>query len=161
MTTTNEVITDALEDLVVQADEAPIEASEAQAAIRFLNDMMFAYDAIGISLGFTEVSQLSDLVTIPRGAVMWAKAQLAIYLAEKYNVDVKSGVVSRAQTGLKAVMNLAGLSAGSMEYPSTLPIGSGNEGNGFRYDPFYPDLESTILTETGGSIALETDTEES
>ena len=161
MATTQEVITDALEDLVVQADEAPIEPSEAQAAIRFLNDRMAAWDAMGITLGFTLVSNLSDLVTVPSGALMGIKAQLAIDLAEKYDVDVKPGVVRRAKEGLNAILNLSGLGAGEMAYPSTLPVGSGNEGTGTWVDDhFYPDLENTILTETGGSIALESGTEE-
>jgi hypothetical protein len=160
MTTTNEVITDALEDLVVQADEAPIEASEAQAAIRFLNDRMTAWDALGITLGYTIVSNLSDEVTVPAGAIMGIKAQLAIDLAEKYNVDVKAGVVRRASEGLAAILNLSDIGSNSMAYPDTLPRGSGNQSD-LHTDPFYPDEQSTILAETGGSIALESETEES
>ena len=159
MTKAREIIVDALEDLVVQADEAPIEASEAQAAIRFLNDRMFAWDAMGISLGYTEVSNLGDEITVPAGAIMGIKAQLAIDLAAKYSVDVKPDVYERARQGMNAIMNVAGLDSISMEYPYTLPMGSGNDSEIYT-DKYYSDQEATILTETGGSIALEEDTEE-
>ena len=62
---TNEVVTDAMEDIVVQADEAPIEQSEGRTAMRALNDMMLAWDALGIALGFTQVSDLGDDITVP------------------------------------------------------------------------------------------------
>ena len=161
MATVNEVVTDAMEDLVVQASEAPIEPDEGQAGIRALNDRMFAWDAMGISLGFTKVSNMKDELTVPDGAIMGIKAQISIDLAEKYDVTVKLGVVKRAVDGLKAIQNLANLRARSMAYPSTLPIGSGNEDDLNESQHFYPDSQSTILTETGGSIALEDSTEES
>ena len=158
MATANEIIVDALEDLVVQADEAPIEPSEAQAAIRYLNDRMAVWDAMGIALGYTRVLKLSDVVTVPDGAIMGIKAQLSVDLAEKFGVDVRLGTIKRAVDGLKAIRNLADLRAKSMSYPSTLPIGSGNAQESV-YDPYYSESEGTILTETGGSIALEEGTE--
>ena len=160
MAKVREVIIDALEDLVVQQDEAPIEASEAQAAIRFLNDMMTMLDAQGVTLGYTVVSSLSDTVTIPAGALMGVKANLAIALAPKYGRQITQELALRASEGMKAMLNLADITSNSMEYPSTLPIGSGNQCQPTS-TPYYPDLQNTILTETGGSIALETDTEES
>jgi hypothetical protein len=160
MATVNEVVTDAMEDLVVQASEAPIEGDEGRSGIRALNDRMFAWDAMGINLGYTKVDNMADVLTVPDGAIMGIKAQLAIDLAEKYDVDVKLGVVKRAVDGFKAIQNLSGLEAKSMAFPSTLPIGSGNEDELNNSTHFYPEAESTIQPETGGSIALEDSTEE-
>lgn len=160
MAKVNEYVVDALEDLVVQADEAPIEASEARACIRVLNDMMTMFAANGINLGYTVVSDLGDDVTIPDGAIMGVKAHLAIMLADKYEVDVSARLQWKADQGMRAMLNLA-VETTASKYPSTLPRGSGNSYPGFRSSayPFYPDEESTILEETGGSIALEDDTE--
>lgn len=156
----NEIVVDALESIVVQADEAPIEASEGRAAMRVLNDMMFAWDARGISLGYTEVSDLGDPVTVARGAIQGIKAWLAINLAHKYEVPVSADLVKVAKDGWEAILALA-VDTAEMEYPDILPQGSGNTFPSFADNTFYADSQADILTETGGSIALEDDTEES
>lgn len=157
-TQAGEIVIDAMEEILVQADEAPIEPSEGQAAIRLLNDMMFSLDANGVNLGYTEISSLGDIVTVPPGAIRWMKLQLAVELAPKYNATITQEILMKLKSAYKAVLNLSfeGLQSA---YPYTLPTGSGNDGS--DYDSvFYPDEEDTILTETGGSIALEDDTEE-
>lgn len=155
-----EIITDAMEEIVVQADEAPIEPSEGRAALRLLNDMMYSYAAKGVNLGYTAVNSTGDIITVPLGAIRWMKLQLAIELAPKYDAAVTQAILLKARDAYKAVLNLV-VDSSVAEYPSTLPQGSGNDYPDFANDTFYPDQESTILTETGGSIALEEDTEES
>lgn len=155
-----EIVTDALEEIVVQADEAPIEPSEGRAAIRILNDMMFSLDARGISLGYTVVTSLGSAITVPLGAIRWMKVQLAIDLAPKYDVQVTAMMLQKAKEAFQAVLNLS-VEVTNAEYPATLPQGSGNDYPGYEDTTFYPEQEATILTETGGSIALEDDTEES
>lgn len=159
MATVNEVVVDALEDLVVQADEAPIEQSEARAAIRALNDMMLDWDAQGIALGYTVVNDMGDLMTVADGAIRGIKANLAIELAPKYNVVPTPAMVKKATDGYTTCVDLAVETAES-EYPANLPRGSGNDYPGYSDRTFYPDLQNTILTETGGSVALEDETEE-
>lgn len=153
-----ELVTDALEEIIVQSDEAPIEQSEGRAAIRALNDMMMSYEARGINLGYTVVTSLADDITVPLGAVRWMKLQLAIEMAPRYNATVDNVLLMKVKDAYQAALNLSYDSIQS-EYPSTLPIGSGNDSQGISSGHFYPDMESTILTETGGSIALEDDTE--
>lgn len=154
-----EIITDALEEIVVQADEAPIEPSEGRAAMRVLNDMMSSYAARGVNLGYTAVYSTGDEVTVPLGAIRWMKVQLAIELAPKYDAAVSPTMAQKARDAYRAVLNLT-IDNADMEYPPTLPQGSGNDYPDYSTSPFYSDQESTILTETGGSIALEEDTEE-
>ena len=57
--TTAEVIRAALQKILVQASEAPIEAAEAQDAIFALNNLMLALDSDGVQLGLTAVTALS------------------------------------------------------------------------------------------------------
>ena len=158
MAKVNEVVVDALEDLVVQADEAPIEPSESRAAIRILNDMMTMWAALGVNLGYTVVSDLGDDVTVPDGALMGIKAHLAINLADKYEVDISPRLQAKADMGWDAILNLA-IDTGESAYPGTLPQGSGNNYPDYRSNTFYEDDQATILEETGGRIALEDDTE--
>ena len=157
--TAQEVIEAALQEILVQASEAPIEASDAQVAIKYLNRMMAKYDALGISLGYTAVTSLSDDVTIPDGAVEGVVKNLALALFPQYNAPgaVPSAMlVMDAKDGLDAMRSLS-ISIGPMLYPDTLPIGSGNEWT--EDEHFYTDSEEPILSEVGGFISVESDTE--
>jgi len=158
MAKVNEVVIDALEDLVVQADEAPVEASEAAAAIRALNDMMLALEAKGITLGYTVVNDMGDEMTVPEGAIFGIKKNLAVLLAPKYEVPVPPALAKAAKDGMMILVDLA-VDITDTEYPCTLPQGSGNDYPGYADTTFYSDEESTILTESGGSVALEDETE--
>jgi len=160
MAKANEFVVDALEDLVVQADEAPIEPPEGRAVLRMLNDMMAMWAALGVNLGYTQVDNLGQEVTIPDGAKIGVKAGLAIIIADKYDVAITPTLAKKAKDGWDAILNLV-VEIGESQYPDTLPQGSGNNYPSFASNTFYPDSQGTILEETGGSIALEDDTEES
>lgn len=154
---THDVVRDALELLIVQAAEAKIPPDEAAAAIRTLNDLMFQYESQGIYLGYTQINDMGDFLTVPLGAILAIKANLAIQLAPRYNVVPSPALMQSAMDGFKTLVDI-GTSMSGSAYPSTLPQGSGNYDNGSG--DFYPDEQDTILTETGGSIALEDNTEE-
>ena len=158
METANTIIVDALQELLIQASEAPIEADEAQTAIRYLNRMMAEFDAEGISLGYTNVSNLSDSITVPDGAVGGIVTNLAIRLASQYDKQVSASLAASAQAGKEAMTNIA-VTILETSYPSTLPIGSGNQGDSAFTDPFYADEESMVANETGGYISIESSTD--
>ena len=155
-----DIIKDVLTEITVLGAEAPVEAVDAQAGIRYLNRMMAAFDADGIDLGYTEVSSLSDDITVPAGAIDGMIPQLAARLWDQFSdgQPAPSTLLIRASIGLDTMRNIA-VTVGATEYPDTLPIGSGNEWGSHNTSHFYPDLESTILAETNGSIGLETETE--
>lgn len=155
MATVEKIAKAALQRILVREDEAQLEASETDDFIFALNNYMLALDAEGINLGFTEVSSLADEVTVPTGALRGIIANMAIEIAPDFNGKVTEGLIVAASAGLR-VMRILGQSMGATEYPSTLPMGSGNYD---RYGSnYYSDLEDTILAETTGSISLETST---
>ncbi len=160
MATVAQVVRASLSRILVQPSEAEVEASEAQDFIFSMNNYMLALDAEGIRLGYTEVSDLGDTITIPTGALRGLIANMAIEVAPDYDGTVSEGLRKAAREGMIAMEQL-GQTVGATPYPPTLPIGSGNEGdfnlvNGYHY---YPDLEQQILAETTGSISLEVNTE--
>ncbi len=59
--------------------------------------------------------------------------------------------------GFSAMVHL-GNRLGVTKFPSTLPIGSGNEDNTYLNWHFYPESEAQILAETSGAIGLEVST---
>lgn len=155
MATVAQVAKAALQRILVQADEAPLNASEYQDFIFALNNYMLSLDAQGIQLGYTEVSDLGDEITVPAGALRGIIANMAIEVAPDYGGQITDALAVAAKNGLEAMRRL-GQSMSASEYPSTLPYGSGNYDYGTSY--FYPEKESEILAETTGSIALETNT---
>lgn len=155
----SDIVVDALEQLVVQASEASIEASEAQSAIRYMNRFMAQMDGDGIDLGYTVVNSLSDPITIPAAAMNGLVYNLAIMLAPQYDALVTPALAKAARDGLDT-MRLLAFNVGPSSYGDTLPIGSGNEGDCRSNSHFYPDDQDSILAETTGSIGLEENTAE-
>jgi hypothetical protein len=147
-----------MEELQKAAAEQPIEPVAAQAVWRFMNDMLAMWDAMGISLGYTEVNNMADLVTVPDGARMGIKAILAISLAGKFKAEVTPSVLQRAKDGWQAILNLT-VHRSQRSYPAILPVGSGNSFPGYQRTQFYPNVEDAILTEQNANIGLEIDTE--
>jgi len=158
MATVAQVAKASLQRILVQGSEAPLEADEYQDFIFAMNNYMLQLDAQGISLGYTEVSDLSDSVTIPAGALRGLIANMAIEVAPDYNGTVTAALAQAARDGLQT-MRVLGQRIGATAFPATLPVGSGNEGNGQAFNThFYPDSEASILAETTGAIGLEQNT---
>lgn len=125
-----------------------------------MNNFMLALDAEGVTLGYTEVTDLGDDVTIPAGALRGLIANMAIEVAPDYNGVISPGLQIAAAEGLKT-MRILGQSMAGTRYPATLPIGSGNYDFGnFDDQHFYPCSEDEILAETTGSVSLESGTNE-
>ena len=159
MATVGEVIVDALQNLIIQASESDINPDEAQTAIRFMNDYMASIAAYpGINLGYTVVSNLGDIVTIPAGAIRGLKANLSVALAPQYSVPLTQELLIASAAGQKAMLAIS-FKIRRTQFGSTLPRGSGNDTrtNG-RRSPFYPGIADNINTEDNRNIDLETNT---
>ena len=144
MATAKEVITDALEDILEQSAEEPVASSDGEAARRYLNDMMFMWEAKGIRLGYTEVNSLGDTVKVPRGSLSGIKANLSVFLAPKFGAEVSASLLQRARAGWKTILSIAQQPI-PKEYPDILPKGSGNS---------YPRANtSTFYTQTSYEAA--------
>ena len=155
-----EVAKDILLEIVALGAEAELEADEIQSTIRSMNRYMTMIDASGINLGYTKVSSLSDTITIPDGAIMGMIKNVALMLAPQYSAVITPELMMAANEGLKAMRDL-GVELQPTVYPSTLPIGSGNEWQGNEWSHFYPgdDELEQILTETSRTILLEDETD--
>ena len=153
--TASEVVTDILQELIVQGAESPIDAPDSQVTMRYMNRYMAMLSAKGIDLGYTKVTSLGDAITIADGAIMGLIKNVAISLATQYDVPVSGQLRADAMEGLSAMRKL-GITYLPTSMPCTMPRGSGNEGNrGWNDDPFYPCPDDSILNETNGNILLE------
>ena len=155
--TAGSIISDALTELVVQASEADLEASEIQTGIRYLNRMMARWDAQGISLGYTKVSSTSSVMTVPDGCLDGIVKNLAVSMAKQFDAVITPDLYESAKDGLKACRQLA-VNVTATPYPCTLPVGSGNYDDNAYSSHFYPCDEDQILSEANRNILLEDDT---
>ena len=119
MATVAQVAKAALQRILVQASEAPLEPDEYQDFIFAMNNYMAQLDAQGISLGYTEVSDLGDTVTIPTGALRGLIANMAIEVSPDYGGVVSEGLVLAARQGLQT-MRTIGQRIRASALPSTL-----------------------------------------
>ena len=145
MATAGQVITDALQELNVQADEQSIQSTDMQAGIRYLNRMMFEWDATGLPLGFTMITNPADIVTVPDGALSGIIANLATRLSSQFDVAIPIELAASAKSGMEAIEFIA-VTVNPVPKPDTLSIGSGNESYPY-VDHFYnEEIDNDILT---------------
>lgn len=161
--TAGTVIKSALQEILVQASEAPLEPAEVSDAITYLNRMMAKYSSMGISLGYTAVTAISDTITVNDGAIDGMVANLAVRMHPQFSAPgtpIPIALVQSAKDGLDVMRMIAIDSIGPTAYPDTLPIGSGNESRTFGCtNHFYSGDDEAVLTESGGFIATESKTE--
>ena len=138
METAQTLINDILQECLVQATEQQIQAIDFQTALRYCNRYMAQLDAQGIRLGWTNLSNPADAVTIPDGAVAGVVFNVAMQLCSSYDIEPNPLLPVNARDSMVAMRQL-GVNVSKQNFPSTLPIGSGNEQDGFDNYHFYPD----------------------
>lgn len=138
--TAGDIVRDALTELTVQADEQVLPAVELNTGIRYLNRMLASWDATGIKLGYTTVNSPNDILTVPAGVIEGIVFNLAMRLANGYDIAVSPSLAESARLGMRTI-RIIGVNPAKASFPANLPIGSGNEDSGGSYsgDPFYPD----------------------
>lgn len=152
MATARDVIEAALKDILVQASDAPLEADEYADGLEALNNFMTDQESIGIRLGFTEVANVADTVTVPRGALRGVIANLAIEMAPMFDMPVSPQLTLKAKSGMMTMRRL-GRAKIRASLPVTLPRGSGNTADysgGWNND-FYRPVISAVLSLSGNS----------
>lgn len=146
-----------LQEDVVQASEAPIEADEAQDALAAINNWMFEQAATGLNVGFTELLDLGDVVTVPLGAINPIVKNCGVQVAIQYGSVITQSQQRQADDSLRS-LELIAVTIPDSSLPDTMPVGTGNEC--FDNDShFFPTDPDTLLTEQGGVIVPEDNTE--
>ena len=125
--TARAIISDALRLIFVTGDEEPIENVDMYRGIRTLNRMMASFEADGIDLNYTSVSEPTDTVTINSGAYGGVIANLALKLwPYYYKTDPSQMIMANAVIGKKELYKIA-VVVEDMDFPDSLPTGSGND----------------------------------
>ena len=123
METAQSIIDDSLQAILVQASEQPIEALDFQTSKRYLNRMMATtpYN----NLGYTNVVNPGDLITVADGAIEGIVFNLAVKMLATYDMPLTAELNQNAKDGLQEIRRIA-VTVQPTAFPCTLPIGSGN-----------------------------------
>lgn len=130
MTTVLELATDALELIGFQPAEAAVEAVDAETCRKALNNMMAEWEESGLDIDYVERDTVQDTLFVPDSAIGPMAANLAIYVAPKFDRIVTPALERRAKRGY-LMLRTKYAPVSSTEYPETLPCGSGNS---IRFD---------------------------
>lgn len=159
------IVTRALEKALKQDSvNSPFTDSENNTAMDELNDLMTEWsNGYNIRVGFSEVTLMTDETNLPAFTLSAVKNNLALRLSNEFGRPLSPGLVLLASDSLDAMINRV-IKIPVVNYPSTLPVGSGNCNDQYRSD-FFDDVakddletESGIGIETNRGFELETDT---
>lgn len=139
MKTASDIITRALTRAGIRASEAPVEDDEMQDGLTLLNDFLSSEEP-SLQLGFAPVGAVGDNVRIPRYAEAGVIDALAVLLCPEYGKPVPQSLIISAKATWKNLLTNA-IQFRNSTYPSTLPIGSGNEPGLLEEEHFYEGTE--------------------
>lgn len=133
MTQAIDIIRDALEQIRVADANADISNNDAAAGLRALNAMMRAWEADGLSLGWSDVATAQDDMPTPPETDEAIGANLAVRMAAKYGVQVSPATVALASGGVSMIRAMIANNDYSRCSYDDLPRGTGQRsGGGWR-----------------------------
>lgn len=103
MTQVNDIVRDALGHLRVLDANAPVKPVDMRDAIRAMNLMLRRWEANGLALGWSDVSEPTDTLPLPPEAEEAVGYNLAVRLRARYGVQIDPDIVALASAGLSAL----------------------------------------------------------
>lgn len=139
MTTARRMIERAFSKAGIKPAESPLSDSEYQDGLDVLNDMLALWDANSVLEGVPLMDNTEDTVDCPRYAEGAIKAGLAIAIAGEYDRAVTQAMAADWTDKFEGLV-AANTDLSSIDFPDTLPIGSGNRDSYYSYvdDVFFP-----------------------
>lgn len=155
MATAGDVAQLALKKILVQAGDAPLEPDEYADLFEEMNHFMQALESEGVRLGWTDVDNVADLITLPKGAIRGLIANVAMEVAPSYLAPVTPQLQAQARAGMK-VMRKLGQTIIQTSYDDNLPMGTGNaDYEGGRNFTLYQPQIMGILSLVNNSLTTE------
>lgn len=126
MTTATQIVNGAAIDLGVKTAEIALEADDFNVLFTKMNDMLLEWADLGLTPAFVEVFNGTDILNIEDNARAAIKANLAVRCASAFQKPMTIELSGLAATTLERLY-ISTSFIGEVEYPDSLPIGSGNE----------------------------------
>jgi hypothetical protein len=103
MTQAIDIIRDALEYIRVSDGSAALDNSDVASALRTLNAMVRAWEADGLALGWSDITDATDDMPTPEEADEAIASNLAVRLASKYGANVTQILAAMASGGVALI----------------------------------------------------------
>lgn len=103
MAQVQDIVRDALGHLRVLDANAPVPPIDMRDSIRALNLMVRRWEADGLALGWSDVSEPTDALPLPPEAEEAVGYNLALRLRARYGVQIDPDIVALADAGLSAL----------------------------------------------------------
>jgi len=126
MATGADMVNGALRKLGINPSDSAIEGQEMLDGIESLNDMLIEWENSGIVLGFAPIADSADTVRVPRGTENAIKANLAGRMASDYSKQLSPALVAEIGASTDNMLRIISKPL-DVEFPDTLPLGSGNQ----------------------------------
>lgn len=118
--------------------------------------MMTELEAKGTTLNYTIVSDSDDVLTAPDWSNSYMENNLALRLAPDFDVSPSPALVQMAEESEDAIIKRT-LEIGPVLFPTTLPIGSGNEAFYYNNRFFTNTSRDDIVTSSGSDQLANTE----
>jgi hypothetical protein len=126
MATGADIVNGALRKLGVKPSDSAITGQEMLDGIESMNDMLIEWENSGIVMGFAPIADSADTVRVPRGTESTIKAALAGRLASDYSKQPSASLLGEISASFDNMLRITQKPL-NVEFPDTLPSGSGNE----------------------------------
>jgi hypothetical protein len=142
-TTALTIIKRAFSKAGIRAAETPLQASETQDGLDALNDLLAEWDAASVLKGVSPVEAVGDIVNAPRYAMGAIKSSLAAKIMGEYNKPMNATLAADISSSYNLMIQ-ASTNLEELNYPSTLPLGSGNSNAFYETElEFFPETNKT------------------
>lgn len=139
-----EIISRAFTEVV--SSKTKISSVDLDDGLRYLNRMMAKLEDTGVDVSYTQVDSVDDDITVQDGALLGMTKNLALNLWPQYNTNPANNVLKfSASRSLVAMRNIGFDSIGVAQFPSTLPVGSGNYQSPYSEDFYTNGADKSIF----------------
>ena len=137
-----DIVNGAYSNLGLSPSDSAITGSEMTDAIEIMNDMLIEWENSGIMLGFSPIATPADVISVPRGAETAIKSNLAGRLAPSLSKQISPTLAAVIKASTENLLRMIHKPV-DVEYPDSLPSGSGNQAYNDTTDRNFFPLNNT------------------
>lgn len=154
--TKRQFVTQAFEEIGLASYVFDLTPEQLDSALRRLDSMIAAWNALGIRLGYPlpsipDDSDLDEQTNVPDSSVEAIYTNLAIKLAPSYGKQVMPDTKATAKESYNTLLSIAAMPM-QQQMPSTMPAGAGNKPWRISDTPFLTPPTDPVLAGRDGQI---------
>jgi len=154
--TKRQFVTQAFEEIGLASYVFDLTPEQLDSALRRLDSMIAAWNALGIRLGYPlpsspDDSDLDEQTNVPDSSVEAIYTNLAIKLAPSYGKQVMPDTKATAKESYNTLLSIAAMPM-QQQMPSTMPSGAGNKSWRISGTPFLTPPTDPVLAGRDGQI---------